>query len=361
MPSKRFHWCILAVLLPAALTAEFAAGSPKPLNLILMLGDDLGYGDLGVTGSRQIITPHLDSMAASGARFINAYAPTPARSLSRPMAVRSRPTRKANSFPAKSKFPAVALSSLLGACAVSGEKGSSPAMQDVEEMLKIGVPQAGRDSDGRGGSTKVPRVLLVGDSISGGYVGPVQKLLKGRAFVARGSNGGPSTAGQEALDKVLGDEPWDIIHFNWGLHDMTWQFRMAAKDQGVDQYAARLEQLVLRLKKTGAKLVWATTTPWCPETYQYVKQRYHRELQFSAEDEKAWRNAALAVMKKHDVEVNDLHALLLPNLRDYLNKPDDIHFNAKGNEVMARQIAALIEKFLPRASGEARGAGSRKD
>jgi arylsulfatase A-like enzyme len=38
-----------------------------------MLADDLGYGDLGITGSRQIPTPHIDSLAASGVRFTNAY------------------------------------------------------------------------------------------------------------------------------------------------------------------------------------------------------------------------------------------------------------------------------------------------
>ena len=38
-----------------------------------MLADDLGYGDLGVTGSKQILTPHIDSLAANGVRFTNAY------------------------------------------------------------------------------------------------------------------------------------------------------------------------------------------------------------------------------------------------------------------------------------------------
>jgi acyl-CoA thioesterase-1 len=185
-------------------------------------------------------------------------------------------------------------------------------------------------------------VLLLGDSIAGGYAGAVSSLLKGKAFVQRGNNGGPSTAGLKNLDEILGDEPWDLIHFNWGLHDMTFQSRMAPEERGINQYAARLGQLVARLKKTNAKLIWATTTPWCPEPYDYAAKRLKVILQYSAEDEKRWKDAALKVMKEHDIPVNDLHALLLPNLNDYLDKPDDIHFNRKGSQTMADQIAVVI-------------------
>jgi acyl-CoA thioesterase-1 len=214
-------------------------------------------------------------------------------------------------------------------------------------MLKIGVPEQARKTEGeRNGESKLPRVLLLGDSISGGYAGPVSSLLKGQAFVQRGSNGGPTTAGLKNLDQTLGDEPWDLIHFNWGLHDMTFQIRMAPEERGIEQYAARLEQLVVRLKKTGAKLIWATTTPWCPEPYEYAAKRLKVKLQYSAEEEKQWKDAALAIMKKHNIPVNDLHALLLPNLNAYLKKPDDIHFNREGSEAMARQIAVVTGECL---------------
>ena len=42
-------------------------------NIVLILADDLGYGDLGVTGSKQIPTTHIDSLATQGIRFTNAY------------------------------------------------------------------------------------------------------------------------------------------------------------------------------------------------------------------------------------------------------------------------------------------------
>lgn len=214
-------------------------------------------------------------------------------------------------------------------------------------MLKIGVPEQTQSKEAKEKvESKLPKVLLIGDSISGGYVGSVSSILKGRALVMQGNNGGPSTSGLKSIDKTLGDEPWDLIHFNWGLHDMTFQSRMTPEERGIEQYAARLDQLVVRLKKTGAKLVWATTTPWCPEPYEYAAKRLKVKLQYSTEEEKQWKDAALEVMKKHHIPVNDLHALLLPNLKDYLNRPDDIHFNREGSAAMGRQIAAVTGENL---------------
>ncbi len=51
-----------------------AAQPPRKPNVILILADDLGYGDLGCYGQRQIQTPHLDRMAREGMRFTQAYA-----------------------------------------------------------------------------------------------------------------------------------------------------------------------------------------------------------------------------------------------------------------------------------------------
>lgn len=46
-------------------------------NVILIMADDLGYGDVGFNGNEKIITPHLDQMAQSGIRFTNFYAAAP--------------------------------------------------------------------------------------------------------------------------------------------------------------------------------------------------------------------------------------------------------------------------------------------
>jgi arylsulfatase A-like enzyme len=53
------------------------AGSRRGPNIILVVADDLGRGDLGAYGQRRIRTPHLDRMAREGVRFTDAYAPSP--------------------------------------------------------------------------------------------------------------------------------------------------------------------------------------------------------------------------------------------------------------------------------------------
>jgi arylsulfatase A-like enzyme len=64
-PALRALFLALAVVLPA-----FAA---RPANVIIILTDDQGYGDLGCYGSPTIRTPHLDRMAAEGVRFTDFY------------------------------------------------------------------------------------------------------------------------------------------------------------------------------------------------------------------------------------------------------------------------------------------------
>jgi arylsulfatase A-like enzyme len=76
MSLLRFLSLILA-LISAPVSWADAQSQSRPPNIILMLADDLGYGDLGMTGSRQIPTPHIDSLAADGMKFTNAYVSSP--------------------------------------------------------------------------------------------------------------------------------------------------------------------------------------------------------------------------------------------------------------------------------------------
>jgi acyl-CoA thioesterase-1 len=183
---------------------------------------------------------------------------------------------------------------------------------------------------------------LIGDSISIGYTLDVRALLKGKANVHRiPVNGGATEVGLENLNEWLGDGKWDVIHFNFGLHDVRYFDDGKASDAGKGQrqvsesdYEKNLEQLVSRMKKTGAKLIFATTTPVPPGADARIKG-----------DEEKYNAIATGVMKKHGVAIDDLYAFSLPKLAE-IQLPANVHFKPEGSKELGKQVAAEIQKAL---------------
>jgi acyl-CoA thioesterase-1 len=196
----------------------------------------------------------------------------------------------------------------------------------------------------------LPLVLLIGDSISLAYHSDVAKHLAGKAAVARSSDNAESTAvGVIKLDGWIGDTKWDVIHFNWGLWDMFgWQY--ADDDRSPAMYAQRLDALVGRMKKTSAKLIWATTTPVPFKPERTMLKRWNKEVVITEELEREYQLAALQVMKKHHVQINDLHAVMKPRLKEF-QPDDDVHFSPGGSALLADHVAAVISKCLEKQPG----------
>ena len=65
--------CVLSLCTLACVGVSLAAEPRKP-NVIFLLADDLGYGDVGAFGQKLIKTPHIDRLAAEGTKFTQAYA-----------------------------------------------------------------------------------------------------------------------------------------------------------------------------------------------------------------------------------------------------------------------------------------------
>ena len=181
---------------------------------------------------------------------------------------------------------------------------------------------------------KLPRVLLIGDSISIGYTPAVQQALLGKANVHRApTNCGPTTRGLEQIDAWLGDGKWDLIHFNWGLHDLKY---IDGKHQvPLDQYEKNLQRLTARLAKTGAVLIWCNTTP-VPAGCSPPRKN---------EDVLAFNAAAAKVMKQFDASTNDLYSFAQPQLKQ-IQRPANVHFTPDGSRVLGKQVAAQIEQRL---------------
>lgn len=181
----------------------------------------------------------------------------------------------------------------------------------------------------------LPRVLLIGDSISIGYTLAVRELLTGKANVHRPPvNCGPTIRGVEQIDAWLGDGRWDVIHFNFGLHDL--KIMDDGKHQvALDQYEKNLRQLVERMKKTKARLIWCSTTP-VPESSSPPRHNA---------DVLAYNAAAKRVMDEQEIAIDDLYAFALPQL-EKIQLPNNVHFSPEGSKVLARQVAESIEKAL---------------
>ena len=174
---------------------------------------------------------------------------------------------------------------------------------------------------------KLPRVLLIGDSVSRGYTQPTRVALAGKANVHRApANCGPTASGLKNLDVWLGAGKWDVIHFNFGIHDRA----TPAAD-----YVKRLEEIVARLEKTGAKLIWASTTPIPDDP---AKKQTARSI--------VERNtAAAALMAQHAVAIDDLFTAITPKLAT-LQNPRDVHFTVAGYAFLGQHVATSIAAQL---------------
>ena len=194
----------------------------------------------------------------------------------------------------------------------------------------------------------LPNVLILGDSISIGYTPHVRQGLEGKAIVLRpDANCGDTNRGLASLDKWLEGGPWRVIHFNWGLHDLCYR-NPQSKAQGkrdkvngkqsvpIEEYEKNLEAIVGRLEKTGARLIFATTTV-VPEG----------EVGRFVGDDERYNAAAVRVMRKHGVVVNDLHATSKAFPAEFFVGPGDVHFTAQGSAELAEQVTAAMEQALP--------------
>lgn len=182
----------------------------------------------------------------------------------------------------------------------------------------------------------LPRVLIIGDSISIGYTKPLRNLMAGKANIHRIPVNGQTTAvGLAKIDQWLGAGPWDVIHFNFGLHDAKFLPEDVTKVDR-ESYQRNLSKLIHRMRETGARLIFATTTP-VPSELSPPGRRF---------DDIAERNRlAVAVMKENGVQVDDLYSVVLP-VQESIQRPKDVHFTPEGYALLAKSVAAEIEKAL---------------
>lgn len=196
---------------------------------------------------------------------------------------------------------------------------------------------------------KLPRVLVIGDSISMNYHAAAKAALTGKANYYRNEgNGGPSDRGVLSAELWLGDYTtaglhWDVIQFNHGLHDLKQPYDKANNSWGVHQvsiedYKKNLEKEIQILKKTGAKLVWCSTTP-VPKSSTGTYARRNGEAA-------VFNKAALEVVSKHpEIQINDLHKFISESKAfDKWRSGTDVHF--WGGDLQALVGGAVADSII---------------
>ncbi len=163
-------------------------------------------------------------------------------------------------------------------------------------------------------SEKLPRVLIIGDSIYNEPSRLAAQELKGRVEIVwqYELSNLHSGAALEKIDQLLGENEWDLIHFNFGLADLmhkdpnTKSIRAMSKEVGgvrvssPQLYEKNLRELVKRFQATGAKIVWASTTP--------IRSDYNGVLEADSEIE--YNRIAAQIMNANSIMINDMHAYI---------------------------------------------------
>ena len=130
----------------------------------------------------------------------------------------------------------------------------------------------------------------------------------------------------------------EIIHWNNGLWDIA---RLYGEDEcftPLDEYINNLRRTLPILKATGAKIIFATTTPTDPRREKPLPGIPSCHLNSDIE---RYNSAAVGLMKENGVMINDLYSVVSPHIAEYISE-DLIHPNAAGIEAIASATAEII-------------------
>ena len=174
---------------------------------------------------------------------------------------------------------------------------------------------------------KLPRLLIIGNSISRGYTVSTRLALKGVANVHRA----PANCGRtdyffrdaETWLMQNGSNKWDIITVGYGIHD-------AGKSP--QAYTDNLKKIIARLRETGSTIVLVNATPW-----------YNKDDAARTNDLSPGVNATLAAFAKEEgLTVVNHHDVVMPRIAELQGK-DGTHFNDEGYHLLGESLAEQLK------------------
>jgi len=200
-----------------------------------------------------------------------------------------------------------------------------------------------------------PLAFVIGDSISIQYGPYLEKMLGGRwryarkggqaeamknLDIPRGANGGDSSMVLAYLREKTADGSFrpDVLLLNCGLHDIKTDPKTQARQVPLDNYRANLREIVALIRATGARLVWARTTPVVDRIHNAKQKGFSRY----ATDVAAYNAAADEVMAQAGAISADLHAFT-ESLGGEEVFCDHVHFTEPVRQLQAAFLAGVLE------------------
>ncbi|MFC5403111.1 SGNH/GDSL hydrolase family protein [Cohnella soli] len=180
------------------------------------------------------------------------------------------------------------------------------------------------------------KVLLLGDSIRIAYMPLVQTKLSGIAEVV-----GPEDNGRFAKYTLWYADVWiethgkpDVIHWNNGIWDVYHHSTEHGVFTSLEEYVRTIRQILDRLKRSGASIIWATTTPVSPNNVNCDNPEIDK-----------YNETILALMRSENVAINDLNAIIKQDLGAYIGE-DHLHLTPQGSEACAEAVAKAVLPYL---------------
>jgi lysophospholipase L1-like esterase len=204
------------------------------------------------------------------------------------------------------------------------------------------------------GSTRpLPKLFVIGDSISVQYGPYLEKYLEGKVQYARkeddggadkslgvvdGTQGGDSRMVLEYLKAKLHDPGFSpgYIMLNCGLHDIKRDIETQKKQVDEGHYRDNLKEIAALLKKRGINLIWVRITPVVESIHNNSGRSFHRYLA----DIAVYNRIADEIMSESGIPVVDLFNFTIQLGND--QSPDGVHFTESARSLQAAFIAGSI-------------------
>jgi lysophospholipase L1-like esterase len=193
------------------------------------------------------------------------------------------------------------------------------------------------------------KVVLLGDSIKAWYTKPVIELLKDKCEILYipQDNGRFTYYSVRQLMEIIWKhgEDIDLVHFNCGYWDMSMMPILNEPMMTIDEYISGLKKIIKLSRATGAKLIFATTTPLPASGSAQDNTGTGSTFVFEQERVKIYNDAAIKLMEEENIPINDLYSVCKQDAR-YYKCEDNLHHTEEGNRVLAQHVANAILKEL---------------